>query len=88
MICRLLIGGGILLYLAALAVAIIGSQGLFGVQPDGLAAVWLIFLGFPWTLAMAPLMMAGLPVLIGQAFAVVAPLVNLWIAQRLCRGRD
>ncbi len=88
LICRLLIGGGILFYLAALAVALIGTQGWFGVQPDGLAAVYLIVLGTPWTLVMAPLLMMGLPILIGQMVALAAPLLNLYILRRICRRRD
>ena len=85
-ICRALIGAAILIYLATLAIAIIGTQGLFGTTPDGLAAVFLIFVGLPWSLAVTPIALMGLPVVIGQVLIVVLPIVNIAILIRLCRG--
>ena len=86
--CRLAIGVYALLYVVALAVAVVGTQGLFGTQPDGLAAVWLIFLGLPWIIGLTPLSLVGLPVIIGQVVAVVAPLLNIWLLWRFCRSRN
>ncbi len=40
--------------LAALALAVIGTQGLFGTAPDGLAAVFAIALALPWSLIALP----------------------------------
>ena len=59
-VCRILIVVYLIFYLGALAVAIIGTRGLFGVEPDGLAAVYLLFAGMPWTLALPvlPLMLS------------------------------
>ena len=36
--------------LFALAVLLVGTRGWFGVQPDGLAAVYAILLAMPWSL--------------------------------------
>ena len=49
------------------------------------AAVWLIVVGLPWTAALTPFLLAGLPVLIGQMVAVAAPLLNIAILVWLCR---
>ena len=85
LICRIAIGGAVFLYLAAVLIAIIGTQGLFGVQPDGLAAVWLIFVGLPWSLLITPIALMNFPVFIGQVLAVLLPIVNIVILHRLCR---
>ena len=87
LICRSLIGVGILLYVAAMAIAVIGTQGLFGVAPDGLAAVWLIFLGIPWSLFLSVATLFGLPVIVGQIAVAVFPILNLYLIWRLCHGR-
>ena len=86
-VCRAVIGAAILIYLATLAIAIIGTQGLFGTQPDGLAAVFLIFVGLPWSLLVTPIALLGLPGVIGQVLIVLLPIVNIVILIGLCRGR-
>ena len=82
--CRLLLGAGIFVYLATLAIAIIGTQGLFGTTPDGLAAVFVIFAGLPWSLLATPLVIFESPLWIGQAWVVLSPLITLWLIWRLC----
>lgn len=86
-ICRVVIAIGLLLYAVALAIALIGSLGLFGLQPDGLAGVYLIVLGFPWSMALLPLASLGVPSPILLIATVAAPLVTLWFLYRLCRCR-
>ena len=86
LICRVVTGAAVLLYAGALALAVVGTRGLFGVQPDGLAAVWLIFLGLPWSLLITPIALLGLPIVIGQGLAVLLPLVNIYLLHRLCRS--
>lgn len=68
-------------YLAALALFLVGTFGLFGQEADPLSGIFLLPLGFPWFL-------------IGDVFAdsvkpwiaALAPLVNLaiikWAASR------
>lgn len=88
-ICRVVTGAAILLYVVALAIAVVGTQGWFGVQPDGLAAVWLIFLGMPWTLMMTPIALFDGPAIIGKILAflfALFPIVNIVILFRLCRN--
>lgn len=84
LICRLLLGAGIFVYLATLVIAIIGTQGLFGATPDGLAAVFLIFAGLPWSLLATPLVFFEFPLWIGQAWVVLSPLITLYVIWRLC----
>ena len=77
---------GAYLGIVTLAIAVIGTQGLFGTQPDGLAAVFLIFVGLPWSLLVTPIALLGLPVVIGQVLVVLIPIVNIAILIRLCRS--
>lgn len=42
------------LCLFAIAVGLIGTLGLFGTEPDGLAGVFAIFLGMPWSIWVLP----------------------------------
>jgi hypothetical protein len=63
-----------LLYLAAIALFIIGNYGLFGQPRDPLSAVFLMPLGLPWTLLAD--VVQPLP---GRIVALFAPLVNLAI---------
>lgn len=76
----------VLVYLAAFGFAVIGTRGLFGVEPNNMAAIWLILLGMPWTLLLAALPADGLE-LFGRLFIALAPLLNLWLATRTCRRR-
>jgi hypothetical protein len=76
----------LLVYVAAFGFAVIGTRGLFGVEPNNLAAIWLILLGMPWTLLLAALPGDGLE-MFGRLFVALAPLVNLWLVSRVCRRR-
>lgn len=71
-----------ILYLAALAMLLIGTFGLFGQEQDPLAGVFLMPLGLPWVLWLDGFPEAALPWL-----AVMAPLLNLAILTVLCRLR-
>ena len=86
-LCRVLIIVYLLIYLATLATAYIGARGAFGFQPDGFSGVYLIFLGMPWTLALAFIEGDGFPVTLGRIFVAGAPLLNVGIAALLCRSR-
>ena len=81
---RLLLGAGVVVCGGAYAIALIGTQGLFGTTPDGLAAVFLIFVGLPWSLLATPFALMELPVIFGQIVIVAAPLINLFILWKLC----
>ena len=70
------------LYLAALALLMIGTLGLFGQERDPLAGVFLMPLGLPWTL-----WLDGLPDRMLPWMAALAPLLNLAILALLCRRR-
>ena len=67
-----------LAYVVAVAVAIIGTQGYFGQSPDGLAAVFLILVGIPWSLSSVVVGLAEWPIIIGQIIIVCAPLITLY----------
>ena len=78
--CRIVVWGFVLLYGLALTVALVGTKGLFGMPPDGLAAVYLILLGQPWAM-----LAGGLPAPFGMWGAVAAPAINLLLLFWLCR---
>jgi hypothetical protein len=82
---KVILWGYGLVSLAAAALAVIGTQGLFGTAPDGLAAVYLILVGIPWSLLISVLLPAGLSVVVGQVAVFVAPVVNFWLLARLFR---
>ena len=86
-VCRILIVVYLIFYLGALAVAIIGTRGLFGVEPDGLAAVYLLFAGMPWTLALPVLPLDVIPEALGQMLVAVLPVTNLIWLRWICRKR-
>ncbi len=69
-----------ILYLAALALLLIGTFGLFGQERDPLAGVFLMPLGLPWVLWLDGFPEVTLPWLAGMA-----PLINLAILMFLCR---
>lgn len=79
-----LLGIYVVLYLAALALLIVGTFGLFGQAQDPLAGVFLIPLGLPWNILFDRIGIAGpLP-------AVLAPLANIaivWGLWRWAKGR-
>ena len=74
-------------YVCALGVAIVGTQGLMGFEPNGIAIVWLVFLGMPWTLLLAMLPSIGVPALLAQLFIAATPLFNIWLLSLLCPRR-
>lgn len=79
-ICRYVIvafGG---LYLAALALFLIGTLGLFGSPSGPMAAVFLIPLGLPWNQLLDGISPQALPWV-----AAGAPLANLILLWGLCR---
>ena len=67
------------LYLAALALLVIGTYGLFGQERDALSGVFLLPLGLPWNLLADNLGAAG------TAIAVAAPAMNALILYWLWR---
>jgi hypothetical protein len=67
-------------YLFALASLVIGTFGLFGSEPDPLAAVFIIPLGLPWNR-----MLDVFPESWLLWLAVLAPAVNFVILLGLCR---
>lgn len=68
------------LYLAALALLLIGTFGLFGQDRDPLAGVFLIPLGLPWVL-----WLDGFPNSARPWLAATVPILNLAILILLCR---
>jgi hypothetical protein len=67
-------------YLAALALLLIGTFGLSGQSRDPLAGVFLLPLGLPWVL-----WFDGFPDLARPWLAVMVRLLNLMILTVLCR---
>jgi hypothetical protein len=78
--CRVLVWGFGLAYVAALLLLLVGTFGLFGSGRDPLAGVFLIPLGLPWILATG-----RLPDAIRPFVAALTPLINLAILVWLCR---
>lgn len=79
-LCRAAILLLAILYLVALAVLLIGAFGATGQAPDGLAGIYVILLGLPWSLLIGPLAEGARP-----WAAVILPLVNLGLLIFLCR---
>ncbi len=69
-----------MLYVAALALFVIGTFGLFGQEQDPLAGVFLVPLGLPWNL-----WLDGLPDAVRLWLAVLAPALNVFLLAALCR---
>lgn len=68
------------LYAIALAILIVGTFGLFGQNSDPLSGIFLIPLGFPWS------MLADFAPESAKAWlTALAPLVNLGLIHFLCR---
>lgn len=83
MICRIVSWLFALLYLAALAIYLIGTFGLFGAERDPLSGVFLVPLGWPWNW-----LIDLLPASFARAYpalAALSPLVNLAIIGFICR---
>ncbi|WP_343079482.1 hypothetical protein [Ostreiculturibacter nitratireducens] len=70
-----------LAYLAALAILLIGTYGLFGQERDPLSAVFLFPLGLPWNLFLDPFPDAVRPWL-----AALSPALNLLMLRGVCRA--
>lgn len=68
------------IYVAALALYLVGTFGLFGQPSDPLSGIFLIPLGLPWTQAVD---LAPEP--LWPWLAAAAPLLNLIILHWLCR---
>ncbi len=79
-LCKWIIWIAAVLYLAALALLLIGTFGLFGQERDPLAGVFLMPLGLPWVL-----WLDGVPEQFMPWFAASAPLLNLVLLVMLCR---
>lgn len=69
-----------MLYVAALALFVIGTFGLIGQEQDPLAGVFLIPLGLPWNL-----WLDGLPDAVRLWLAVLAPALNVFLLAAMCR---
>ncbi|AHM02886.1 hypothetical protein roselon_00441 [Roseibacterium elongatum DSM 19469] len=85
-ICRTLMIVLILLYLAALAIGLIGTYGWFGQDRDPLSWVFILPLGLPWVLMLDGAGDTAAPVLVA-----LTPLLNIAILWGLChfmKGRS
>ncbi len=75
--------------LASLTLAVVTVYGLFGVEPDGLGAVFALLLASPWVFLVG-FPDAHLPALLNLALLVAYMALNaalLWILQGLLRRR-
>ncbi|MGL4397895.1 MAG: hypothetical protein ACRCS9_15260 [Hyphomicrobium sp.] len=79
-LCKILTRGFAILYLLALALWAISTFGLFGQEADPLSAVFLVLLGWPWTLVLEQVLGVA-----GVWTVVIAPLFNLLLITGLCR---
>jgi hypothetical protein len=76
-----------LAYIAALCVAFVSTHEMASVQSDEISGAYLVFIGMPWTLALAYLEVDRVPEILLRAFVVFAPMLNVGIAMLLCRSR-
>jgi hypothetical protein len=83
-LCRWLLTGFLLLYVAALVLFVIGHFGLFGSQPGPLSGIFLVPLGVPWIYLanVVPITESGL-IWVG----LLSPLINLVLIYSICRLR-
>jgi hypothetical protein len=79
-ICQIAVAVLLLAYVAALALLLIGTFGLFGQERDPLSGVFLMPLGLPWNQWLDVFPDAMRPWL-----AALAPVVNLAILKFLCQ---
>ena len=77
--CRLALYGFLGLNLAALALLVVGTFGLFGLERDPLSGVLLVLLGLPWSAHSA-----GAPEALWPWIALGAPLVALLLIRMAC----
>lgn len=80
-ICTIVLGAFAVLYLAAVALTIIETFGLFGSPQGPLAGVFLVPLGLPWNLMLSGFSDSAKPWLAGAA-----PLLNLALLYGICRA--
>ncbi|WP_198453275.1 hypothetical protein [Thioclava electrotropha] len=80
MLCRILIGLFVLLWIAALLLLATGTFGWFGQERDPLSGVFLMPLGLPWN------MIVPVPESAAALWAVAAPGVNLLVLIIVCRA--
>jgi hypothetical protein len=78
-VCRVITGVFLFVYLAALALLVIGTFGLFGQERDPLSGVFLMPLGLPWNL-----MLDVFPEPLWPWLAAAAPALNLTILRFIC----
>lgn len=78
--CRILTWLFALLYIAALALLLIGTFGLFGNDRDPLSGVFLVPLGLPWNL-----MVDWTPETLWPYLAAASPALNLLLISVVCR---
>jgi hypothetical protein len=78
-ICRFIVRGFLLVYVAALVLFLAGTFGWFGSPQGPLAGVFLVPLGLPWNLLLD---WADDP--LRAVLAAAAPLLNLAILKALC----
>ena len=79
-LCVILTASFALLYLAALALYLIGIFGWFGQDRSPLSGLFLVPLGLPWNV-----MLHGAPDRLLPWLAALAPLVNVALLAAACR---
>lgn len=67
-------------YVLALGIFLVGTYGLFGAETDPLSGIYLIPLGMPWVL-----LADYLPASVSSGFAIVAPVINLFMLWLILR---
>lgn len=80
LICRIVVYGYGLLYLGALGMYVVYGWGLFGHQPEALAGLYLVMIGYPWIGALE-----WFPEALWPWLGILAPLGNLLALLVLCR---
>jgi hypothetical protein len=78
-ICRWTANVFLALCLAALAILLVGTYGLFGQERDALAGVYVVLLGLPWVWLSDLAPEAARPWV-----ALATPFVNVAILRALC----
>jgi len=79
--CKFVIAAFLLLYIAALAILVVGTYGLFGAERDPLSGIFLMPLGLPWNH-----FLSDLPTALLRWVVVTSPLVNVFLLWLLCRA--
>lgn len=79
--CKWIIRGFIAAYLAAVFLMLVGTFGWFGQPTDSLSGVFVVILGFPWTLLVDLAPERFWPIL-----AALTPIANILILRGICRA--